>query len=141
MGQAPADLSLHFADSELAGVQAGPGPNGVAGLQLRWAAAAVVAPAEGPGAQPRQGHVRGLLLDLWPAPPQGVSEAALPLGALLDGELLWQGQRLRQLRLPARLEGPVSLRLWGRRGELWAWQGQGLACDAGGLSFFESLAC
>ena len=141
MGQAPAELSLHFADSELAGVQRWPGPNGVAGLQLRWAAAAVLAPAEGPGASPRLGHVRGLLLGLWPAPPQGVPEAALPLGALLDGELLWQGQCLRQLPLPARLEGPVGLRLWGRRGELWTWQGQGLICDAGGLPFFESLAC
>ncbi len=141
MGPPSVALSLHFADSELAGVQRWPGPNGVAGLQLRWSAAAVVAPAERPGERPRQGHVRGLLLDLWPAPAQGVPEAALPLGALLDGELLWQGQRLRQLPLPARLEGPVSLRLWGRRGELWAWQGQGLSCDAGGLPFFESLAC
>lgn len=141
MGQAPADLSLHFADSELAGVQLWPGPNGVAGLQLRWSAAAVIAPAEGPGGRPRQGHVRGLLMALWPALPQGVSEAGLPLGALLDGEVLWQGQRLRQLALPARLEGPVSLRLWGRRGELWAWHGQGLCCDAEGLPFFESLAC
>jgi len=84
MGQPSVALSLHFAGSELAGVQVWPGPNGVAGLQLRWAAAAVVAPAERPGERPRLGHVRGLLLDLWPAPGQGVSEAALPWGALLD---------------------------------------------------------
>ena len=141
MGQPSVALSLHFADSELAGVQVWPGPNGVAGLQLRWAAAAVVAPAERPGERPRQGHVRGLLIDLWPAPPQAAAEVPLPLGALLDGELQWQGQRLRHLPLPAHLEGPVSLCLWGRRGELWRWQGQGLRCDPGALPFFESLAC
>ena len=139
MAQAPADLSLHFADSELAGVQLLPGPDG-ARLRLRWSAAAVLACAERPGERARQGHVRGLLLDLWPA-PQGVAEGALPLGALLEGELQWQGQRLRQLPLPARLEGPMRLQLWGRRGELWTWQGQGLCCDPTGLPFFESMAC
>jgi hypothetical protein len=82
-----------------------------------------------------------LLLNLWPAPLQGASGAGLPLGALLDGELVWQGQRLRQLPLPVCLQGPVSLCLWGRRGELWAWHGQGLCCDPGALPFFESLAC
>lgn len=141
MGQPMAGLSLHLADSELAGVQAWPGPKGVPGLQLRWAAAAVVAPAEFPGERPRHGHVRGLLLHLWPAPTPGRVEAEPPLGALLDGELLWQGQRLRQLPLPARLEGPLSLCLWGRRGECWRWHGQGLCCDPGALPFFESLAC
>lgn len=141
MDQLSAALSLHFADSELAGVQAWPAPNGVLGLQLRWAAAAVEASAGQPGERPRHGHVRGLLLHLWPAPSPGLAEAEPPLGALLDGELLWQGQRLRQLRLPACLEGPVSLCLWGRRGERWSWHGQGLCCDPGALPFFESLAC
>lgn len=141
MGYPSAALSLHFADSELAGVQACPAPHGGTGWQLRWAAAAVLASAQHPGDRPRQGHVRGLLLNLWPAPATGGGAGEWPLGALLDGELLWQGQRLRQLPLPARLEGPLGLRLWGRRGEHWTWQGQGLCCDPTGLPFFESLAC
>lgn len=140
MAQAPAELSLHFADSELASLQRLSGPGGLTGLQLRWSAAAVTAPGESPGDRPRQGHVRGLLLELWPASPDS-AQAAWPVGALLDGELLWQGQHRRHLRLPANLEGLVGLHLWGRRGELWRWQGQALRCDAAGLPFFESLAC
>lgn len=135
-----AGLSLRWADSELAGLQPWTAPDGRPGLVLRWAAATLVRPAPGGAGLRLLGHVRGLRLRLWPH--DAAATAALPLGALRDGELRWQGRCLRELPLPCRLEGALSLQLSGHQGEVWSWQGCGLSAELDpGLPFFESLAC
>ncbi|WP_284618934.1 hypothetical protein [Aquabacterium humicola] len=128
-------LSLHFADSEVAAVDAAPG-----GVLIRLSAAHVEQAGAAPGDRPAAGFSRGvvLLLDAAEPPPPG---AAL-FGRLFAGRIRLGEQWHARLTLPSSQRGPVRLELAFANHAQLTLSAQGVACRfESDPNFTESMAC
>lgn len=127
---------LQFSDSELAHVQV----QADGEVRLRLSAAALQRPATPPAHGRESGHGRGLLLVL----SGGGACQPQPgwLGRVADGVLLADGQPLRTLPVPGRLQGRLVLSLDLANGEALRLEGTALALRFDGPpNFSPSMAC
>jgi hypothetical protein len=125
---------LHLADSEVSLIAPSPG-----GWLIRFSAALVQQDVTGG----EWGFAAGLALQLDSLAAPQVSGA--PLGLLLEGHCVWQGQRHANVPLGARWQaeeaGGLRLTLVFANGSHWALQAHGLTLASAAGPLRESLAC